>query len=144
MSPPPLRLTLLTLGVADVGRATRFYEAVGLVRAPAGDDDVSFFDVGGCVLAVFGREALAGDAGLAADGAGFRASSLAWNLDSEAAVDEAMARMQGAGAGLVKPAQRTFWGGYAGYVADPDGHLWELAHNPFMPLDADGRLTLPT
>lgn len=143
MTPPPLRLTLLTLGVADVARATRFYEAVGLVRAPAGDDGVSFFDVGGCVLAVFGREALAEDAGVSSEGEGFRGSSLAWNLASEAAVDEAMARMERAGARLVKTAQRTFWGGYAGYVADPDGHLWELAHNPFMPLDADGRLTLP-
>ena len=139
----PMRLTLVTLGVADVARSTIFYETLGLTRSSQSNDTVSFFDVGGLALALFGREELAADAGVDGSGSGFRGSSLAWNLRSPGEVDKVVVRMVAAGGGLVKAAEKTFWGGYAGYVADPDGHLWELAHNPFWPIDDDGRLQLP-
>ena len=142
-TPPPLRLTLITLGSGDVARATAFYEALGLVRSPASNDGVSFFEAGGVVLSVYGRDALAEDAGLDPQGDGFRPQSLAWNVASEAEVDKAIVRIVAAGGGLVKAAEKTFWGGYAGYATDPDGHLWEVAHNPGFPLDADGRVHLP-
>lgn len=142
-TPPPLRLTLVTLGAEDVARATAFYEALGLVRSPASNDSVSFFRAGGVVLSIYGRAALAADAGLDPPGEGFRAQSLAWNVGLEAEVDKAIVRMVAAGGWLVKAAEKTFWGGYAGYATDPDGHLWEVAHNPGFPLDADGRVQLP-
>lgn len=140
--PLPLRLTLVTLGVADVAASTAFYEQLGLTRSSESNDGVSFFDVGGIALALFGRKELAHDAGVEAEGEGFRAQSLAWNLASPGDVDKVIVRMVAAGGNLVKAAEKTFWGGYAGYVSDPDGHLWELAHNPFW-TDADGQTRLP-
>lgn len=142
-APLPLRLTLVTLGVADVARSTEFYEALGLVRSSASDEGVSFFEVGGAVLSLYGRAALAEDARLDVNGQGFRAQSLAWNLGSPGDVDKAIVKMAAAGGGLVKAAEKTFWGGYAGFVTDPDGHLWEIAYNPGFPLDRNGRLQLP-
>ena len=143
IAPTKIAPTLITLGVADVSRATRFYEEMGLRRSSAGNDAVTFFQAGGVVLALFGRSALAQDAGVAEEGEGFRALSLAWNVGSETEVDEAYARLVAAGATPVKTPQKTFWGGYAAYVSDPDGHLWEIAHNPFFPFDPEGRLVLP-
>ncbi|HVI30278.1 VOC family protein [Hansschlegelia sp.] len=141
--PGPLRLSLVTLGVEDLGRSTSFYEALGLQRSPASTDEVSFFEAGGAILSLYGRDALAADAGLDLAGRGPGAQTLAWNLGSSAEVDKAIVRMVAAGGGLVKPAEKTPWGGYVGYVADPDGHLWEIAHNPSFPLGADGRARLP-
>ena len=138
------RLSLVTLGVADVARSTAFYTALGLVPSPAGDASVTFFNTDGAILALFGRQALADDAQVAADGSGFRGLSLAWDLPSPVEVDKAVVRMVAAGGNLVKQAEATFWGGYAGYVADPDGHLWELAHNPHFPIDAANRMRAPT
>lgn len=138
------RLTLVTLGVADVARATAFYERLGFVRGPDSNAQVSFFQAGGVVLALFGRHALAEDAHIAPDAPGVQASagfagiSLAHNARSPAEVDAVLAEAVAAGAQLRKPAQATFWGGYAGYFCDLDGHLWEVAHNPFLPLDAAG------
>ncbi|MFC7053591.1 VOC family protein [Hansschlegelia quercus] len=140
---PPLTLSLVTLGVADVARATAFYEALGLTRAAASSDAVSFFNTGGPVLALYGRDALAEDARVSAAGSGFPGVTLAWNLGSPAEVDEAMIRCAAAGGALVKPACKAFWGGYSGYIADLDGHLWEIAHNPGFPVDAAGRLRAP-
>ncbi len=141
--PPPLRLTLVTLGVSDVARATAFYEALGLKRSSAGDATVSFFDAGGVILAVCGRESLAEEAQVDPAGSGFRGQSLAWNLNSPVEVDKALVRMVAAGGRLAKAAEKTFWGGYAGYATDPDGHLWEVAYNPHFPFDAQGGLKLP-
>ncbi|PZQ16132.1 MAG: glyoxalase [Ancylobacter novellus] len=141
--PPALRLTLVTLGVADVAKATAFYEQLGLVRSSTSNANVSFFDAGGTVLSLYGREALAQDAGQNPEGSGFRGQTLAWNLGSETDVDKAIVRMVAAGGSLVKAAEKTFWGGYSGYARDPDGHLWEVAHNPYFPLDEDGRAHLP-
>ena len=139
----PQKLTLVTLGVADVSRSRAFYEGLGFKPAAFDNPNVAFFDMNGVILSLFGRQALADDAQLLADGTGFRATSLAMNLDSEAAVDAALAEIAAKGGRIVKPAQRVFWGGYAGYFADPDGHLWEVAFNPFWPMDAEGRPQLP-
>lgn len=139
----PLRLTLVTLGVEDVARATRFYEALGAKRSQESNETVSFFDLGGVVLSLYGREEIAKDAGLSPEGSGFRPSTLAWNLGSREEVDKAVVRMVAAGGALLKAGEATFWGGYAAYVADPDGHVWEIAHNPFWPLDPDGGMRLP-
>jgi predicted lactoylglutathione lyase len=140
----PARLTVVTLGVADVGRATSFYEALGWRRSSASNDDVSFFQLGGLALSVFGREALAEDVTVSSDGTGFSGISLAINLESEAEVDRVAAEWVSCGGTLIKRPERVFWGGYSGYVADPDGHLWELAHNPGFPLLPDGSLQLPS
>jgi predicted lactoylglutathione lyase len=141
--PIPQHLSLVTLGVADVAVSRAFYERLGFVAAAFDSKDVAFFDMNGTILAVFGRGALAEDAAVSPEGSGFRAVSCAFNLESEAAVDAAMAHAAVCGAAIVQPARKVFWGGYAGYFADPDGHLWEIAFNPFWPLDADGRPRLP-
>lgn len=138
-----LTLSLVTLGVADVARAAAFYEALGLTRARDSNDSVAFFNTSGPVLALFGREALADDAGLSPEGSGFRGVTLSWNLPSVAEVDTAMIRFVAAGGSLVKAPEAVFWGGYSGYASDPDGHLWEIAHNPGFPVDAAGRVRAP-
>ena len=137
------RLSFVTLGVADVAASRKFYEALGFRASSASQPDVAFFDAGGVVLAVFGRAALAEDAGVAADKPGFSGVALAHNVRLETDVDGVLAEAVAAGAKLLKPGQKAFWGGYSGYFADPDGHVWEVACNPFMPLDEAGRVTLP-
>lgn len=138
------RVNLVTLGVSDVAASRTFYERLGLRASPAGNDSVAFFDANGVVLALFGHRALAEDANLKAGAMpAFRGVSLAWNAESEAAVDAIMAHAAESGARIVKAAQKVFWGGYSGYFADPDGHLWEVAHNPFFPIDAEGHIQLP-
>jgi catechol 2,3-dioxygenase-like lactoylglutathione lyase family enzyme len=138
-----LRLSLVTLGVADLDRSRAFYGALGLEPGPASNEAVTFYDMDGVILALYGRAALAEDARVAAEGEGFAGVTLAWNLSSEAAVDTGFARAVGAGGRAVKAPERVFWGGYSGYFADPDGHLWEIAHNPFFPIDAGGVTRLP-
>ncbi len=140
----PARLTLVTLGVADVARATSFFEALGWRKSSASNDDVSFFQLGGMALSVFGRQALADDANVSSEGTGFRGVSLAINLESEAEVDRVATEWLSCGGTMVKQPHRAFWGGYSGYVADLDGHLWELAHNPGFTLMPDGSMQLPT
>ncbi len=140
---PRIGIDLVTLGVTDMQRARAFYEALGLVASGASQDSVTFLQAGGAVLGLFGRADLAKDAGVDAGPTGFAAVTLSWNLDSEAMVDAAMQRAASAGGRVVKPAHKVFWGGYSGYFSDPDGHLWEVAYNPFFPRDADGRLQLP-
>ena len=133
--------TIVTLGVADVARSSAFYEALGFHKSSASQDSISFFRAGGVVLAVFGLEALADDAGVAgspADAVGFRGVTIAMNLHSEAEVEAEYARWVSLGARPVKAPTHAEWGGHSSYVADPDGHLWELAFNPYLPLRADG------
>ena len=138
------RLSLVTLGVDDVRRATAFYTSLGFERSSVSvEGEVSFFRVAGSVLAVWGRDAMAADIGVAPDGAGFRAVVLSMNGDSEADVDAAFDRWATAGATVVKPPEHTSWGGYTGYVADLDGHIWELAYNPGFGFTTDGQLDLP-
>lgn len=140
---PAFALHLVTLGVADLGRAIAFYEALGLVRR-AGTPSVAFFLAGNVVLSLFPRDRLAQDAALAdSPPVPFPGLTLACNVAAPEEVARLIARAQAAGGRVVKPAQAAFWGGTSGYFADPDGHLWEVAHNPFFPFDADGRLTVP-
>jgi catechol 2,3-dioxygenase-like lactoylglutathione lyase family enzyme len=137
------RLNFVTLGVADVARARAFYEKLGFRASSASNPSVTFFDAGGVVLALFGRGALAEDAKVADSAPGFSGVAIAHNVASEAEVDAALREAVAAGAMLLKPGQKAFWGGYSGYFADPDGHVWEVAFNPFFPLDAAGRVQLP-
>jgi catechol 2,3-dioxygenase-like lactoylglutathione lyase family enzyme len=137
------RLTLVTLGVESVPRAREFYRRMGFVARGPSDDSVAFFPAGGVVLALFGRKALAEDVTVKDSRAGFSGVALAHNVRSEAEVEAVLAEAAAAGGRVVKPAQRAFWGGYSGYFSDPDGHLWEVAHNPDFPLDAEGRIELP-
>ena len=139
----PQRLTLVTLGVADVGRSRAFYEALGFRAADFESDDVVFFDMNGVVFGLFGREGLARDANVEEKGGGFRGTALAINVETEAEVDAALDFAVSRGATLTKPAQKVFWGGYSGYFSDPDGHLWEVAYNPGFPLDHSGRMVIP-
>lgn len=140
----PQKLSLVTLGVADVAASRRFYEGLGFRAADVEGEGVAFFDLNGVVLAVWQREELAEDANASIEIANAHARmSLAINLASEAAVDAAMALAAERGGRITQPAGKVFWGGYAGYFADPDGFLWEIAYNPFWPLDAEGRPQLP-
>jgi len=135
------RVSLITLGVSDVGRARRFYEQLGW-RGHEMEGTV-FFQAGGQAVVLWSREALASDAGIADGPATFGGIALAHNARSRDEVDSVMAAAAEAGAVVTKPAAETFWGGYAGYFRDLDGHVWEIAHNPGFPLGEDGSLTLP-
>jgi predicted lactoylglutathione lyase len=142
--PIPARISLITLGVRDVRAATAFYRALGFEPSPASvEGEVSFFRTAGAILAVWGRDALAADANQSAPAGGFTGTALAINLGSPDEVDAALADAVAAGGSVPKPAHATDWGGYSGYFADPDGHLWEVAHNPFWPLDERGLPQLP-
>jgi catechol 2,3-dioxygenase-like lactoylglutathione lyase family enzyme len=128
------RISLITLGVSDLERAKRFYkEGLGLPEHDAGSDSVAFFALNGTWLSLYPRHLLAEDAKVPSQGSGFAGFSLAHNRPSKEEVEATMAEALAAGARLVKPAQDVFWGGYSGYFEDPDGFLWEVAWNPFMP-----------
>lgn len=138
------RINLVTLGVADIARARGFYERLGFKASSASNENVAFFDANGIVLGIFGYDALAHDAQVAAaTPPAFRGVTLAWNAESEKAVDAIIAHAVKAGARLLKQPQKVFWGGYSGYFSDPDGHLWEVAHNPFFPINDRGQIELP-
>ena len=139
------RLSIVTLGVADLARARRFYEAgLGWTASKASQDGVIFYQVGGMVLALYPRSALADDMGVAADDSrGFPGLTLGYNTRSREEVAAVLAAAEAAGGTILKPAADTFWGGYGGYFADPDGHIWEVSFNPFWPLLADGSVQLP-
>jgi predicted lactoylglutathione lyase len=139
----PQRITLVTLGTADLARAILFYETLGWRRHPSSQESIAFFQMNGCVLGLFGLAALAEDQGRPGADLGTGAATLAQNFATKDEVDEAFARAIAAGAQALKRPQEVFWGGYSGYYADPDGHVWEVAMNPFWPLDEDGSLTLP-
>lgn len=135
-------LSIVALGVADLARARAFYEALGFVAAGPSDDKIVFFRLDNIVLSLYPRHLLAEDALVANDGQGFDGVTLAQNHPSQAAVDAAMAAALAAGATLRKTPQKVFWGGYSGYFADPDGHLWELAYNPYFAVDDRGIVSL--
>lgn len=136
------RVTLITLGVADLALARAFYAKLGWV-AHSATEGIVFFQMHGAVLALFGRADLAADQGRPGADLGTGAMTLAQNFATEEDVDAAFAAAIAAGAKALKSPQKVFWGGYSGYWADPDGHVWEVARNPFWPLSADGSLTLP-
>jgi len=140
----PARINLVTLGVADIAASTQFYERLGWKRSrKASMPEISFLALDNLVLGLFGRDALAAETNMADAPAGWGGFALAINLESEQAVDAAFAAAVKAGARVLAPAKKMHWGGYSGYFADPDGHAWELAHNPFFPLGEDGRIRLP-
>lgn len=133
------RITLVTLGVADLERSKAFYAALGWQPEEA-TEGVVFYDLGGMKMGLFGLGPLAKDQGRPDAVLGTGATTLAQNFTDRAAVDEAFAQAEAAGATVLKRPEAVFWGGYSGYYADPDGHVWEVAHNPFWQLDADGKL----
>ena len=139
----PARISIVTLGVSDLEVSARFYQSLGWTRSGASSPEIVWFHTADSALGLFPVGELAADVGVAAGpGPGFRGVTLAVNLEDEAAVDRALRGAVDAGATVVKAPRRTPWGGYSGYFADPDGHLWELAHNPFFQITADGRLDL--
>ncbi len=139
----PQRVTLITLGVKDLAASRAFYKKLGWVEREPQSDDVAFFQINGMALGLFGLDALAKDQGREGATLGFGAVTLAQNFATEAEVDAAFAEALKCGATKLKAPEKVFWGGYSGYYADPDGHVWEVAHNLFWPLNDDGSLTLP-
>ena len=138
----PKSISLITLGVGDLERSRRFYAALGWEAASA-PEGVVFIQLVGQVLGLFPLGELAKDQGRPGAELGFGAMTLARNFASVAEVDAAFELALGAGASVVKRPEKVFWGGYSGYFADPDGHVWEVAMNPFWPLSPEGTLTLP-
>jgi uncharacterized protein len=136
------KLTLITLGVADIARAEAFYTGLGWQKSPHGTDDLILFDLGGLLFSLYPRHELAADATLPEEGHGFAGIALAHNTRSREETDAVLAEAVRLGGTLVKPAQDVFWGGYSGYFKDLDGHLFEVAYNPFWPLDDSGAVAL--
>ena len=136
------RVSLVTLGVRDLGRARAFYEALGWHTNAGPDDDVVFFQAGGMVLALWDRALLAEDSGVE-DGGGYGGITLAHNVRAPEEVDAIAAAAEAAGGTITRAPAETFWGGYSGAFADPEGHPWEIAHNPRWEIGADGSVTLP-
>ena len=136
------RVSLVTLGVSDLRRARRFYEN-GLGWTPGfASDDVVFYETGGPIIGLFGRRELASDARIKDDGSGFGGVALAHNVRSREEVDAVLEEVKRAGAKILKPAEKTPWGGYSGYFTDMDGHLWEVAHNPAWTIGDDGSVRM--
>ncbi|MDG2540135.1 VOC family protein [Dyella jiangningensis] len=137
------RIHIVTLGVSDLSLSRRFYEALGWKASSASNEHIVFLKGGAGVLALYGRAALAEDALTDDQPAGFAGVTLARNAGSKDEVDRWFATAVAAGARVVKPPQEVFWGGYSSYIADPDGHLWEFAFNPYFVFDEHGNLALP-
>jgi uncharacterized protein len=136
------RLSLVTLGVQDLQRARKFYESLGWSNNAGPDDDVVFFQAGGMIVALWDRARLAEDSAVE-DGGGWGGVTLAYNTRSTDEVDAVIAEARSAGATIGREPGPTFWGGYSGVFIDPDGHPWEVAHNPYWEIDDRGSVTLP-
>jgi hypothetical protein len=138
------KLNIVTLGVRDIERSLQFYQkGLGWKPSSASQDDIAFFSLGGVVLALYPREKLAEDAHVNPAGSGFSGITLAHNTKSQEEVDQVLQTVENLGAKIIKKAEKVFWGGYSGYFADPDGHLWEVAWNPFFEFDEVDNLSLP-
>jgi catechol 2,3-dioxygenase-like lactoylglutathione lyase family enzyme len=137
------RVSLITLGVDDLARARAFYEALGW-RPVGGPTDVVFFQAGGLAVALWDRDKLAQDSAVASDGAGFGRIVLAYNVREPTEVDAVIEEARAAGARITREPGATFWGGYSAVFADPDGHLWEVAHNPHWDVLEDGSIRIET
>ena len=135
------RLSLVTLGVSDLGRARAFYEALGWTTGAAPGDDVVFFQAGGAIVSLWSRARLAEDSGVE-DGGGWGGVTLAYNVRSPAEADAVIEEARRAGARIAREPAATFWGGYSGVFVDPDGHPWEVAHNPRWTVRDDGSVSL--
>jgi uncharacterized protein len=136
------RVSLITLGVSDLGRARSFYEALGWSPAAGPDDDVVFFQAGGMVMALWDRGKLAEDSAVS-DAGGWGGVTLAHNVRSPEEVDAVLTEADAAGGTVARPGGPTFWGGYSGVFVDPEGHPWEVAHNPDWTIHDDGSIALP-
>jgi hypothetical protein len=136
------RVSLVTLGVNDLARARSFYEALGWQTGAAPGDDVVFFPAGGMILGLWGRGQLTEDSAVE-DRGGYGGVTLAYNVRSPAEVDATIEEARSAGAAIAREPAETFWGGYSAVFVDPDGHPWEVAHNPHWSLDDEGRVSLP-
>ncbi|MDP6388739.1 MAG: VOC family protein [Alphaproteobacteria bacterium] len=141
------RVSLITLGVTDLERARAFYEGViGWTAAP-GPPGIAFFDLGGIVFSLYPHDDLARDTKAEAGNSGhgdYKGFALAHNVRTEDQVDAIFSRLRDAKATIIKPPERAFWGGYSGYFSDPDGHIWEIAHNPHWTIEGDGRISMTT
>lgn len=137
------KLNLITLGVRNFNASVKFYEKLGWKKSPASVEELALFPLGGMVLALHPREALAKDVGVPEMGTGFSGITISYNTRSEKEVDEVLREAEKLGATLVKPAQKVYWGGYSGYFKDLDGHLIEVVHNPFWELDEQDNIKLP-
>jgi catechol 2,3-dioxygenase-like lactoylglutathione lyase family enzyme len=135
------RVSLVTLGVSDLARARAFYEGLGWTTGAAPADDVVFFQAGSMIVALWGREQLAEDSGVE-DGGGWGGITLAYNVRSPAEADAVIEEARAAGGRIVREPAPTFWGGYSGVFVDPDGHPWEVAHNPHWTVADDGSVRL--
>lgn len=138
------KLNIVTLGVEDFQRSLNFYQnGLGWKTSSASTENIAFFQLGGIIFALYPRDKLAEDVTIAPEGHGFSGITLAYNAKNEAEVDEVLRNVDKLGAKIVKKAQKVFWGGYSGYFADLDGHLWEVAWNPFFEFDDSDDLVLP-
>lgn len=135
------RISILTLGVNDKSLAEDFYiKILGWKKSGHSNDNITFLELNGILLSLYNKEKLAEDAGVNARGEGFKGFTMAYNTRSEAEVDQLFERFVKEGVSIVKSPQKAFWGGYSGYIADPDGNLWEIAYNPFLEIDASGNV----
>jgi len=137
------RISIVTLGVSDLAKSRAFFGRLGWKRSVNGAEGIAFFQTGGTALALYPRDELAKDAGVAQGVSGFSGMTLAYNTRTREEVDTVLAEAVAAGATLQKPAREAFWGGYSGYFADLDGYLWEVAWNPSFPIDSVGNIQLP-
>lgn len=137
------RVSLITLGVADLARARAFYQALGWTTNAGPDDDVVFFQTGGMIVALWDRARLAADSGVSDGDGGYGGITLAHNVRSPAEVDAVIEEARAAGATITREPGETFWGGYSGVFVDPDGYPWEIAHNPRWSVHDDGTVSLP-
>jgi len=138
------KLNLITLGVTDFQKSVDFYEkGLGWKKSSASVEELALFPLGGMVLALHPRPALAEDATVSPTGSGFSGLTISYNAKSEKEVDEVLDKIKNLGATIIKPAQKVYWGGYSGYFKDLDGHLFEVAYNPFWELDENDNIKLP-
>jgi uncharacterized protein len=137
------RMSLVTLGVADLARSVAFYQEVVGWKAASSPPGVAFFDLNGVVFSLFPHEDLAKDMNIAPGGrGGYEGFTLAYNARGQDEVDSIFARLKKNGATIVKAPEKAFWGGYSGYFSDPDGHKWEVAYNPYWTVGKDGRISM--
>lgn len=140
-NPMEQRLTMITLGVNDLKKSTEFYESnFGWKKLSSSTENITFFYLNGIELALFNRNDLAKDATVDHDGNGFKGITISYNTRSEIEVDEIIKKLKAKGVKIVKEPAKVFWGGYSSYISDLDGHLWEIAFNPYLQLDEKGSI----
>ncbi len=140
-----MRVNIITLSITDLEKSTAFYQAAfGVEPASMSNDNITFFQLNGLVFSLYPKDKLAEDIGMKPEGNGIGGVTLAHNTKSEAEVDELLNKAEALGAKIIKSAQKVFWGGYSGYFSDLDGHLWEVAYNPFVEFDERDILKLST